>query len=178
MRTSPPSRFSIAEYWHSAEAGWIESLDLPHCFACRYDWFREPFEEQQAKGAWNRSKLERTHIIAKSCGGSFEVSNFLLLCPRCHKDSPMLSNPAAMLDWAKSREHYLVWVFRRLTEELKLLNVAVPDVPVNPTAISALARHMRLDRHPAGDFAFAAWAAVFKEYFELHRIGFRWVPDA
>lgn len=179
MRHSPPSRFSIAEYWYRAEPHWIDSLELPHCFACGFasSWWRVPSGEHEAKAAWNRSRLERAHIIAKSCGGTFEASNFLLLCLRCHRDSPMLSKPSAMLDWAKSREPYLKFVSRRFMEELKALDISIPDVPINATVLAALARHMRLDYHPEGDLPFAAWAAVVKEYCELHRVGFRYVPN-
>jgi hypothetical protein len=82
-----------------------------------------------------------------------------------------------MLDWAKSREPWLKFVYRRFMEELKVLDFSIPDIPVDAAALVALARHMRLDSHPAGDFAVAAWAAVVKEYCELYRTGFRWVPN-
>jgi hypothetical protein len=63
-------------------------------------------------------------------------------------------------------------------EEIKVLDISIPpDIPVNPFALIALARHMRLDYHPAGDLPFSGWAAVVKEYCELHRIGFRSVPN-
>lgn len=181
MRHSPPSRFSIAEYWHRTEPDWIESLDLPCCFACKYDWLRHPVGEHQAKAAWNRSRLDRAHIRAESCGGSFEVSNFLLLCSRCHRESPMLSKPDAMLQWAKSREYWPAFAIRRVTEELKLLDATILDAPINTAALVSLARHMHLARHPRlpeGDPAFAGWAAVIKEYCELNRIGFRWEPNS
>jgi hypothetical protein len=82
-----------------------------------------------------------------------------------------------MLHWAKSRESYVSFVFRRITEELKRLDFSIPDIPIDNAAMLALARHMGLDCHPEGDFAAAAWAAVIKEYCELYRIGFRWLPN-
>ena len=83
-----------------------------------------------------------------------------------------------MLDWAKSREHFGAFLFRRITEELKLLDYSFPDVPIGPDALLALARHMHLGHHPGGDLPFAGWAALIKEYCELYRAGFRWVPNA
>jgi len=47
-------------------------------------------------------QLDRCHIIPDALGGKDEPSNLVLLCPRCHKDGPNVSDPEIMWDWIKA----------------------------------------------------------------------------
>ena len=46
--------------------------------------------------------LEKCHIVAKMLGGEDKVSNYVLLCKSCHRDSPDFDNPDYMWDWIKN----------------------------------------------------------------------------
>ena len=46
--------------------------------------------------------LERCHIVPASLGGSDDPSNLVLLCHRCHLDSPNVADPEIMWDWIRA----------------------------------------------------------------------------
>ena len=50
--------------------------------------------------------LEKCHIVAKMLGGEDKVSNYVLLCKSCHRDSPDFDNPDYMWDWIKNNSEF------------------------------------------------------------------------
>lgn len=108
-----PSKKQIARYWGFDAAADLEmwpSLVIDwgeaSCQACSY----YPQAHTRYDGdpaSWEKAAfLERAHIVPKSLGGDDDVSNFLLLCKRCHEDAPDTSERAAMLAWADRRGHH------------------------------------------------------------------------
>jgi hypothetical protein len=79
----------IVEYW----APRIDECDLPldwadaldHCWRCTE----------------NTTRLQRCHIVPASRGGRDEPSNLVLLCTRCHRENPNVSDAAIMWQWIK-----------------------------------------------------------------------------
>lgn len=64
-------------------------------------------------------KLQRCHIVADSLGGSDEPSNFVLLCAKCHQESPDVDDPKYIWIWIKSYRvevRDLFWVYEALKE--------------------------------------------------------------
>jgi hypothetical protein len=49
-------------------------------------------------------ETERAHVVPRSGGGSFEPSNFWLLCGLCHREHPDCASPEAQLEWLISHE--------------------------------------------------------------------------
>ena len=97
-----PSKNKIVEYWQAEhEAGrpspWLPDWgwDKPECMACGYlsDYWKD----------WTTSSLDRCHIIPKALGGEDEASNLVLMCRRCHQDSPDCSDPQILIRWMEER---------------------------------------------------------------------------
>ena len=62
---------------------WAEAND--HCWRCGC-----------------RHNLQRCHIIPDSLGGMDAPENIVLLCDRCHKEAPNVTDPEIMWDWIKA----------------------------------------------------------------------------
>lgn len=104
------TRFDIAQYWAS-DAGatrWPRNsvlIDIgePSCMACGY--FAHGWDKPKtAKDRWNKSDLDRAHIIAASSNGPDVPSNYVLLCGSCHQAAPMTSSDALMFAWCDRRK--------------------------------------------------------------------------
>lgn len=83
------SHQDIVDYWvdHEDECGlavdWSEAPEL--CWRCGY-----------------KSKLERCHIVPHSRGGSEAPENLVLLCHRCHREAPNVTDPRFMWIWLRT----------------------------------------------------------------------------
>lgn len=82
-------RKKIVEYWSKIEdesdlsVDWADAHE--RCWRCGYE-----------------SRLYKCHIIPDSCGGKFEPSNLVLLCRRCHREAPNVTDPKFMWICAQS----------------------------------------------------------------------------
>ena len=104
-RHKAPSRKAIAEYWldTTMPTSYSEFSDFqrklaqqdcgePSCWACGY--YKPNADAGHIKhpspySCWDNAKwLEKCHIVPHMLGGSNDVSNFVLLCSRCHKEAP------------------------------------------------------------------------------------------
>ena len=111
-RCKPPAAIDIALYWDSMQ--WdhktksVPKLDdgteypsltdwgEPSCMGCGCwnegwdigEYKKGDFEhnEKTANNRWERSGLEKAHIIPWSLGGANKPFNFLMLCRHCHFD--------------------------------------------------------------------------------------------
>lgn len=108
LRPPPPHAYDIAQHWSrgefAAEIDWGE----PACFAC--GWFSADapaYPDVTCRQAWERSGLERAHIVPHALNGPNDVDNYLMLCPPCHRDAPDWDEPSVMIGWAKQRPAYL-----------------------------------------------------------------------
>ena len=108
-RKTPPKHSEIAEYWSTQYPTFPPAVDIgePACFCCGYfmsSWDYDPENKKRDtwQKCWNatKSKLDRAHIIPHSLGGSNDVSNYVLLCKKCHASAPNV----------KDREYFLAWV--------------------------------------------------------------------
>ena len=110
-RKTPPKHHEIAEYWMNnwKEYTFTPAIDIgePSCFGCGiFDngWDYNP--DSKKRDTWQKcwestkGKLERAHIIPHSLDGSNDVSNYVLLCKKCHSSAPNV----------KDREYFLSWV--------------------------------------------------------------------
>ena len=95
-RRGPPTHAAIA----AAHSTLVAENGPGCCFAC---------------GAYAGRGLERAHIVAKAHGGSYDPSNFWLLCHPCHREQPDGAPPAAQEMWRASRASHT----DRLSEYLR-----------------------------------------------------------
>ena len=75
-------------------------------------------------------RLERAHIVPYALGGKDEPKNFVLLCSRCHKEGPNITNPQVMWDWLKAYSQPLYetyWGMQGLDEYQKLYHSSFAD---------------------------------------------------
>lgn len=85
----------------------ICDLGEPCCWACNKQIDVDSHEctdrhvDIDFKRLWAKvgGDLERCHIVPKSLGGSDDVSNAFLLCPKCHEESPDTANPSSFIRW-------------------------------------------------------------------------------
>lgn len=83
-RSRPPVQ-AIADYL---------GLDEPICLVC-----------------W-QTPVERAHVVPESLGGSNDVRNFALLCPRHHREAPDVADAEAFWSWvdyACERDGHMKW---------------------------------------------------------------------
>jgi hypothetical protein len=86
IATSPTD---IVKYWELRidECGlpvdWADALD--HCWRCTE----------------STTRLQRCHIVPASQGGPDEPANLVLLCARCHRENPNISDAPIMWKWIK-----------------------------------------------------------------------------
>ncbi|MEV5443949.1 HNH endonuclease [Streptomyces sp. NPDC052644] len=93
-RRSRPSLRAIADYL---------GLTEPICLVC-----------------W-QTPVERAHVVPKSLGGSNDVRNFALLCPRHHREAPDVADAEAFWSWvdyACQRDGRMKWEGVEPEEEL------------------------------------------------------------
>ncbi len=167
------TRWAIAQFWSTTL-----DLDLfwPRCFACQYSpaEAKEP-EAGRYRQAWNQAVfLERAHIVADMEGGLSVPANLVLLCKRCHKESPMLTEPQAMLDWITNRQSWFQWIIQQFSGEAERLNVpmsAFDDVDT-PRFIRYL-RHLKISadsRSVRGELPVAGLVYAAREFDKLRKI--------
>ncbi|MBJ7903992.1 HNH endonuclease [Streptomyces sp. DSM 110735] len=85
QRRSRPPVQAIADYL---------GLDEPICLIC-----------------W-QAPVERAHVVPESLGGSNDVRNFALLCPRHHREAPDVADAEAFWSWvdyACERDGHMKW---------------------------------------------------------------------
>ena len=117
QRKAPPTHGQIVRYWIIQEksgrpAPWgFFDWGEPACFACGLHDPRGPVWEEARdpsaallSGLWNAHShvLERCHIVPRCRGGSYEPSNFVLMCHECHRISPEGDIPADLFAWMKN----------------------------------------------------------------------------
>ncbi len=112
-RKSMPTRSSIARYWKDKTHevfGYLMDWGEPSCWACGM-WVGElDIDLTNLKGdaifkSWDsHNYLERCHVIAKAQEGCNCEANLVLLCKKCHKDSPDTKNPNLFVTWVKNRK--------------------------------------------------------------------------
>jgi hypothetical protein len=108
--TASVSHQKIVDYWAGRESecglgvDWSEAHS--RCWRCGYE-----------------STLQRCHIVPASRGGTKEPSNLVLLCARCHREAPNISDPRFMWIWLRTTcvpVYSLYWSVRGAQEFEKM----------------------------------------------------------
>jgi hypothetical protein len=121
------TRVAVARYWTSNEghSRWRSAdVDIgePSCMACGYfahHWDKARTVDER----WNKSSLERAHIVAASSGGPDLPSNYVLLCAKCHAAAPMTHDERVMFAWCDRRPSYTAAQVNELRNELVGLGI-------------------------------------------------------
>src|SRR6185437_3016719 len=104
------SHKEIVDYW----AGRMDECDLAidwaeagsRCWRCGYE-----------------AALQKCHITPRSLGGPEEPPNLVLLCGRCHREAPNVSDPRFMWIWLRTTGvgfYDLYWTVRGSQEFEKM----------------------------------------------------------
>lgn len=127
-----PSRFEIAKHWVlDADAclrRYIVATDMgePCCFACGY--YADVWDKRYGVDRWNRTSLQRAHLVPRSLGGADSVENLVLLCFSCHEESPDYADSGEMLEWMSRRENWTVSKFQRIMAACAAIGVTGDDI--------------------------------------------------
>ena len=105
------SRKKISDYWKSNPKAEFLNLDWSNahnqCWRCNY-----------------KKGIQRCHIVPHPKSSNDDPSNLILLCTRCHKEAPNVSDPDIMWDWlwayCHNRTELNLWV-QRIIEEYKFI---------------------------------------------------------
>ena len=107
----------IARHWRDYQAengkvpwGFMYDWAEPICFACQHVFPVGGSEckyweaDQECKHAdpithWNKSGLEKCHVVPRYKGGADEASNMVLMCSRCHDAQPDNVDPEVTYAW-------------------------------------------------------------------------------
>ncbi|WP_436210545.1 HNH endonuclease [Bradyrhizobium sp. LjRoot220] len=106
-----PSKAEIFEYWKGRLRGLGCRIDWaePGCWACgfrygtRYDVKGSQAGWDKVLRCWNSIPLQRCHIVARSLGGTNDISNLFLMCRECHDLAPNTSFPEIFFEWASAQ---------------------------------------------------------------------------
>ncbi|MEB7923148.1 HNH endonuclease [Atlantibacter hermannii] len=116
-RQSAPSKKMIWQYWidNGIQRGlddtrYYNACDFNVCVCCGRE----------------SSTLERAHIIPHSLGGSNDVSNYILLCNKCHTESPDIANESALIEWMNEQPTELESMLRLIQYEIDKYNKETP----------------------------------------------------
>lgn len=159
-RATAPKHTAIYDYWHDKaitatgdvvtddlHSGDIEPIVVdrgePSCWACGSfidvrdsKAYRDAIDTGDYAKIYSigkvKQRLERCHITPHMLGGDDEdPSNYLLMCPRCHEESPDTDNPKLMFRWLYNKRHEvrnpvtgrsIESIMRIVIEECKKLN--------------------------------------------------------
>lgn len=83
------SNREIASYWATIQdecglaVDWAEAHE--RCWRCGY-----------------KGRLQHCHIVPESRNGSYSVDNLVLLCRRCHRESPNIADKRYMWIWLRA----------------------------------------------------------------------------
>ena len=132
MNTKPSE---IVEYWSNVEdecglsVDWAEAEKL--CWRCA-----------------NETNLERCHIVPRSLGGSELPSNLVLLCSKCHREAPNVSDSKFMWLWlrAHAASYYGTYWQKRGIKEFEFIFSRSPFSTLDASAVSEAAIHAAMQR--------------------------------
>jgi hypothetical protein len=79
----------------------------------------EPDEEPVLWSVWNKTVLERCHLVPHALGGPDSPENLVLLCGRCHRDAPDVGSADHMLWWVGDRKPWGATLRDALTDALR-----------------------------------------------------------
>ena len=127
----------IVSYWtkHECESGlsvdWAEAHE--RCWRCA-----------------RKIRLEKCHIIPRALGGKDKPENLVLLCQRCHREAPNVSDPSFIWIWLRRYANPLYdtdWIVRGYEEferifRRKPFQGVHEDVPQSQI-IEALKKHRK-----------------------------------
>lgn len=115
-RQNAPSKRKIWQYWinNGIQRGLDDSryenaCNFNVCVCC----------------ARNSSTLERAHIIPHSLGGSNDVSNFILLCGKCHRESPDVADEHALIEWVNEQPSEMESLLKLIQQEMSRYNLKI-----------------------------------------------------
>lgn len=105
------TKSQIARYWmdYQIEHGTIPPWDRwgwdygePACMAG--GWWSTKWDEPDAPATrWNKSTLDKCHVVPLFKGGADEPSNIVLMCENCHAHQPDSTDPSVTYEYMKSR---------------------------------------------------------------------------
>ncbi len=131
-----PSKSEIIDFWKDRIVDVVRWIDWgePGCWACRfhyrakYDIKRSDASWDEIFQCWNDVPLQRCHVVARSLGGSNEVSNLFLMCRECHDRMPNTAIPEIFFEWARAQN----WDAResaKILDAMKAFGIKEADWP-------------------------------------------------
>ncbi len=129
---SMPSKGEIFEHWKT----WLDKNGFdwgePTCWACRYG-FNGKYDitdfyssDETIKKHWNKSSLQRCHIIPKSLGGNNHPENLFLMCKECHDLAPNTSFKDVFMRWAE-KQNYFERIMKRNKKLFEVYGIELND---------------------------------------------------
>jgi hypothetical protein len=130
--TDLPSKSEIFNHWKDAFP-FVVDWGEPSCWACGWYW-NGRYDVKDSKAgmdkiyeAWERTPLQRCHIVPRSLGGSADPSNLFLMCTECHDLAPNTISREIFLRWAKN-QNYRARENDKLEQELESFGLAIEAV--------------------------------------------------
>lgn len=125
------THYEIASYWagewktlHDAYGkGFIIDLGEPACFACGNFWYG-----RYDRAGWNKSPLQRCHLVPEQFGGQAVASNLILLCLNCHESAPDVNVASYMLRWALNRPSFVQIRLREFKDACSTLGITLAEI--------------------------------------------------
>jgi hypothetical protein len=147
-----PPKSEILDFWKDRivrAVRWI-NWGEPGCWVCgfryrsKYDVKRSDASWDEIRRCWDRVPLQRCHIVARSLGGSDDVSNLFLMCRECHDRMPNTNMSEIFFEWARAQS----WNARESTKILDAMKAFGIEEAVFPALEQVLSSE-----------AFKTWSA-------------------
>lgn len=127
-----PSKSEIFDHWKDAFP-FVVDWGEPSCWACGWYW-NGRYDIRDSKAgmdkihkAWERTSLQRCHIVPRSLGGTADPSNLFLMCAECHDLAPNTTNRDIFLKWARN-QNYIARLNKRFEQELESFELTIEMV--------------------------------------------------
>ncbi|MBE9603145.1 HNH endonuclease signature motif containing protein [Pedobacter sp. MC2016-24] len=169
------SKAKIVKYWENIAHRYLGcevEVDLPGCWACGYDGFREGDEGFDVYKIWDRQRyLERCHIVPKAHNGCNCEANLVLLCRKCHKASPDTRSAELFVRWLKGRESWWAITYKEMGVAASELDFSFENFDLDLSVYKdEFQQYLRLNAVPVGgSLARSTFLACLIEFWELVR---------
>lgn len=129
-----PSKSQIFEYWKNRLSDKGLSIDWgePSCWVCgfhyqsKYDTKRPDASREEILRCWEKTPLQRCHLVPRSLQGSDSVENLFLMCRECHDLAPNTNTPDIFFEWARA-QHWLKREQTKFAQALESFSVTTED---------------------------------------------------
>ncbi len=123
----------------------------PECFVC----------------GTSMDRFERAHIVPMSLGGKDEPSNYVPLCPRCHRNAPNTTDRSAFMRYIFREQKSQRWCYGIERKDIQHIADVANELNISTDEVceilkDASAKDIQLTNHFGDSINQASWVAYIE----------------